>query len=149
MGRVKLRDEKTRKKTIKATVKPALYALECDGCGRVFRFVGEWSSGGNHSQKHRPAGELHGHFDRCAKDRDGRGLGNMFSATVCSFGCAQHVVDNWKKIDRYKPYAKAKAKLHRLEIHLSMFTKGEDELVQEWEEKKEEKGWSVPVRLGI
>ena len=77
MATIKLKDKVTSKKTVTVEKKPELRANVCDSCGKIFQMK-EYCNDQNLAQ-------LRGTFDDCAYSKDGRGLGNMFFATVCSF----------------------------------------------------------------
>jgi len=87
-------------------------------------------------------GNLNGTFagEGPVLDDDNRGIGNGFYVKVCSFGCAQDVVDGgWKKIKYYEPFAKAGHDLVRAELKLALgeYVHDEERIVAEWEAAKE------------
>lgn len=128
MASIKLRDAINKTARISYTCKPELNARTCDACERAFAMPA-------------PTGHTYGHlggiFDRCAEDADGRGLGNMFSADVCSFACAQALYDGgWKTMDAYAPYVKAGASLERVSLTIGELLT-ESDLIAEWEERGE------------
>jgi len=123
MSGIKLRSKVTKEELKEVVLRPDLYASKCDCCGLVYEMDGT-------------KGILSGTFDKCATDNEGKGMGNMFRAMVCSFKCAHEMMnDGWKKMKEYKPYKRAKATLYRCEVGISeMMT--EKEIVQQWEESK-------------
>ena len=76
MSRLKLKDSIEGKKTVTVEKKSALYATKCDCCGKVFQMK-EYCNDND-------LGYLKGTFDTMATGTDGRGMGNGFSADVCS-----------------------------------------------------------------
>lgn len=128
MASIKLRDAIKAKANVTYTRKPALHARTCDACGRVFIM---------RTLQGQTFGHLDGIFDCCAEDKDGRGLGNMFSADVCSFACAQTLYDGgWKKMKQYKPYVRAGASLKRVSLSIEeMLT--EADIIAGWEGQAE------------
>lgn len=130
MATKELRKAVKGRKTVSFDKKPQLRGTICDGCGLVHKME-EFCNDTN-------LGILSGTFDRSATDRDGRGLGNMFTATVCSFDCADKVMKGkWKDLKDYKPYVLAKANLVRCSVQVTSFIKTENELIKEWEEMEE------------
>lgn len=128
--RVKLADETSEMKKVRVVTRRALYADKCDACGKVFQMT-KWSGG----DSERRLAELHGIFDRCATDKDGRGMGNMFSACVCSFDCAHQIfTGGWRNMPQFKPYAEADATLVRGELVLTAFVKNAETMRTEWEQ---------------
>lgn len=129
--RIKLRDPVEVTREVKVQARPALHADKCDGCGLVFRMLEFCNEQGR--------AELRGTFDRCPDDENGRGMGNMFRATVCSFACAHRVFteDGWKKIDEYLSYVKAGATLARAEVVITSTLITEGQIVQAWEQAPE------------
>lgn len=126
MGKIKLREAIKGKKTIIVERRPALYAIKCDCCGLVFQMK-EYCND-------RDLGELKGTFDSGATDHEGRHLGNIFMANVCSFKCADDIMKGgWKNIKEYRPYIKSKANLVRCELKITSYVLGEKELVENWE----------------
>lgn len=112
---------------IQREAKPELRADKCQGCGQVFKM--------EPAHGYRTGlGEVRGIFSECADDPEtGKGLGNMFFATVCSFACADKVMKGgWRDIDEYQPYADIDATLLRCECHITSQMKYEDDLVREW-----------------
>lgn len=109
----------------KETIRPALRALVCDHCGDRFDMRAYCND------QCEPA-RLFGTFSGVAFDAGGRSLGNMFSATVCSFPCAHAIhKGGWKKLKGYAPHAKQKLELVRVELGLT--TKiSEAEMLAEW-----------------
>lgn len=135
----KLRDEVTGIARVTYTKRPALYASECSACGKLFRMD-------NHVRGITPA-HLEGIFDRCAEDEDGRGIGNMFSATVCSFLCVDTLFSGgWRDMEQYQPFVKADAVLERVSVTITAHIKTEQDLIREWEEMEE---GEVPTDRGI
>lgn len=124
MGRVTVRKE--TKKAVRQMVvdKEALVAKQCDCCEKIFDM---------NDNRDGPAGELRGMFEASVADKDGRSLGNMFSATACSFLCAHKIVTGgWKKFKDYAPYAKHKVKLGRVSFTISPLIT-EAELLADWQ----------------
>ncbi len=124
---VTLRKAVTGRKRITYTKKAELRALKCDSCGKVF----EMKPFCNDSN----LANLHGTFDTCATNpATGKGDGNMFNATVCSFACAHKLMNGgWKKLEGYKHYVDAGATLARGECTISVFVRNEKELIADWE----------------
>ena len=116
-----------RKKSQTVTVKEALWADVCDNCGKVF-VMKEFCNERNRAR-------LNGTFDSCATDpKTGKGLGNMFSATICSFACADALMNGgWKKLKEYKPYVDVDAVLARGEVTITSDVKTQEQLIEEWE----------------
>jgi hypothetical protein len=132
MGTIKLKDAIKGKKTVEIVKKPELRATVCDCCGKIYHMGGSLDDG------RRIAGKLHGIFNNSAWGDDGRGLGNMFSSSVCSFKCADEIMNGgWKKIKEYKPYVRAKAELYRCELLITTEVLTEEDLVNEWEKMRE------------
>ncbi len=127
MSRIQLRPAIVAQRTIEVETKPALWADKCDVCGAVFR-MGEFCG-----EQHR--GLLRGTFDRCAEDENGRGLNNMFEATVCSFACAHKIFaeGTWRALVKYAPFVKACAELARVELCLTQPMLTEAEIAEAWE----------------
>jgi len=124
---VTLREKIEGEELVTYTMKPELRALKCECCGKVFQMQ-PYCNDSIH-----PA-IMTGIFDRMATGEDGRGLGNMFEATVCSFACADTVfVYGWKELDRYLPYLREGAELVRVQLGLTTSVVEEPELVQAWE----------------
>jgi len=120
MSTVKIKEAIVGKKTITVEKKRALYAQKCDCCGMVFKMNEYCNDTGLAIMK--------GTFDDMAE-----GMGNMFSATVCSFICADKIMKGgWKTIPDYKPYAKIKANLVRCELKITSYVIGEKELINQW-----------------
>lgn len=133
MSGIRLRGQVTKRVRRTVVTKDALYASICDCCGKVFQ-MGELCNEEGRA-------ELRGTFDCCATDPDtGKGLGNGFTATVCSFTCAQKLWDGkWRKLKEYKPYVDVDATLARGKVVLTSDFKEKDELIKEWEEQEESK----------
>lgn len=129
--RIELKAPVEAQRLVPIELKPALYADQCDACGLIFEMK-EWCG------ELRRA-ELLGVFDRSVEDEEGRGLGNMFSATVCSFLCAHKLFaeDGWKTLSRFAVYARAGARLVRAEVVLTANRATEEQLVRAWEEAPE------------
>ena len=143
MSRIELRKAVTKRKRFTVEVKPRLCAEQCNGCGRVF--------GMDEYCNDKDLAHFRGTFDKCAADENGRGLGNMFFATACSFACAHKIfTGGWKKMKEYKPYKKIGAILARGELKITPYIKDEDEIVEEWDDKEDEKYFSVssPQTIG-
>jgi len=125
-NRIKLRNKLTKRVRVTKTVKEALYATVCDNCGKVHQ-MREFCNDDY-------LGKLRGTFDRCANDRNGRGLGNGFSCYVCSFACAHEIMTGgWKRLKDYKPFVKVDATLARAELKITSYVVGEDDLTAEWD----------------
>jgi hypothetical protein len=137
MANVKLKEAIKGKQTITIEKKPALYASKCDCCGLVFQME-EYCND-------KELGYLKGTFDNSAIDSYGKGMGNMFSATVCSFKCADEIMKGgWKRMKDYKPYIKSKANLVRCEVEITAYVIEEKELIKKWEaEKFKSNGFSI------
>lgn len=142
MAGIKLKDAVKGKKTVAFDKKPALYASVCDGCGKVFAMK-QFCNDAN-------LGRLEGTFDSYnVQDDDGRGLGNQFSAIVCSFKCADVVmVGGWKKMGQYKPYARAKANLVRCELKITSYVVGKENLIKEWKKQPAQKYGACYITSG-
>ncbi len=126
---IKLRDAVKGTAKVRYIQRPTLWAQQCAGCGRIFKMRGM-----KLDNPTRVPGDMRGLFDQGATDRDGRGLGNMFNATVCSLTCAHTVQDGeWKEIKEYKPYAKIGATLERVEVYVTNDILDEAALIAEWE----------------
>jgi hypothetical protein len=126
--RVKLEDEVVVEKTVRVSVRPALYVPKCDGCGKIFR-MNQWNPNDEW------LGELRGTFDGAACDpRDGRSMGNTFGATVCSFKCAHEVFASggWRKMEEYKPFADKDIPLVRAELRITSLVEDEKRAREEW-----------------
>lgn len=129
MASVKLKDAIKGKQMITIEKKPALYASKCDCCGLVFQM--------NQFCNDKELGCLSGTFDNDATDNNGRRMGNIFSATVCSFKCADEIMKGgWKKMKYYKPYIKSEANLVRCHVKITSYIITEKELVKKWESEK-------------
>lgn len=125
--RVQLEEEVTAQRLCKVRVRPTLYASKCDACGKVFKMKPYCNDEG--------LAYLKGTFQHCATDPETKkGMGNGFSATVCSFKCAHEVFANggWRKMPEYKPYADADIKLIRCELKITSFVLDEQEIREEW-----------------
>lgn len=86
MAAIKLKDAIIGKKIISYDRKPALHALVCDGCGKIFQM--------RQFCNDNDLGRLRGTFDSFdVRGDDGRSLGNMFSAIACSFKCADDLMN--------------------------------------------------------
>jgi hypothetical protein len=121
MANIQLKKAVTAKKQVTYEKKPALYAKECDGCGRVFQ-MREFCN--DHD-----LAELRGTFDMSSYEH-----GNMFHATACTFKCADDIMNGkWKEMKEYKEFKKAGAKLGRCELKITPYIKEESELIAEWE----------------
>lgn len=128
MATIELKKSVKGKKTITYERKKSLRAYVCDSCGKVYKMK-PYCNDDN-------LGIIRGTFDNCAIGFDGKGLGNMFSANVCSFKCADDIMKGgWKKIKEYKPYIKSKANLVRCELKVTSYVIKEDELIKEWEKR--------------
>ena len=142
MARIKLKDPVEVTREVKVTTRPTLYADKCDGCGLVFEMI-EFCAEQNRAR-------LRGTFDMCPNDDDGRGMGNMFEAVVCSFVCAHAVFaeGGWKKIKAYKPFVKAGATLARGEVTITARTRTQGEIVKAWETAPEREAGHVGLVFG-
>jgi len=132
MATIKLKEKVTSKKTVTVEKKPELRASVCDSCGKIFQMK-EFCNDQN-------LAELRGTFDDIAFGKDGRGLGNMFFATVCSFQCAHDIMNGgWKKMKEYQPYVMRKSiNLVRCELSITSYVKNEDEIISDWTKSKHE-----------
>jgi len=127
---VKICNAIKKKKTVTYDARPDLYASKCDLCKKIFGMQAYCND--------KYVAALHGTFDKSAADKDGRSMGNMFSATVCSFECADKLFKGgWKYMNEYKPYIKVNAILVRAECYLTALLQTEKELIKEWKEKEE------------
>lgn len=127
--RIKLEDAVHTEKLMPVQIRPALFASQCDACRKVFHMKPFCNDG--------RLGELEGTFEKCPDDPEtGRGLGNGFYATACSFACAHELFANggWRKIARYKPYVDADIQLVRAELKITSFVRDEAQLRKEWSE---------------
>lgn len=123
----KLRDEVTGTTRITYTRRPALYASACSACSKLFQMDGP---------RGMTAADLEGVFDCCAED--GRGLGNIFSATACSFECAGALFNGaWHTMAQYQPWVKAGARIEQATITITAHMKTETDLIAEWEAAEE------------
>jgi len=121
-----LRDAVTEEVTETKTVKRELRASVCEVCGFVHQMRDRISS--------MQVGRMSGIFSRCADDGDGNSLGNQFSAVVCSFTCAELMLNGrWRMLERYRPYVDADAVLARVEVRITPYVLTEAELIEEWE----------------
>lgn len=126
--RVKLKDGKKGKKQITYTKKDDLYAQQCDCCGKIFDMI-EFCND-------KQLAYMSGTFDRGAADSNGKGLGNMFSATICSFKCADTIFNGgWKEMKGYKPYKKEGATLVRASLKITSNVIEEDDIVENWKNR--------------
>ena len=127
MASIELRKEVTAKARITYTKKRALHAQQCDACGKIFEMRGRTT------RDHVSPGTLIGMFDRCVGDR-----GNGFSATICSFACADVLyTGKWRDMKEYRPYARAHAILERIEAHLTADVRTEAEITEAWEKQED------------
>jgi hypothetical protein len=122
--KIKLENAIVGTKTIKVELRPALYALQCDGCGKIFKMSEYCNDMG--------LAKLECLFD--AAHNLPRDLGNSFEATVCSFQCAHEVFANggWKKMPEYNEQAALDCRLVRATLLITSFVRDEAELRQEW-----------------
>lgn len=126
-----LKEKIIEEKTVEIVTKQALFANECSCCGKVFTME-------KYCNDRLTPSNMEGTFDGGSAyiDDDGRGLGNMFSTTFCSFSCADEIFKGgWKKLEIYKPYANANAELVRIALGLTSLIKEKEELLEEWENK--------------
>jgi hypothetical protein len=130
MANIKLKDAIKGKKTITYVKKQDLWARKCDCCGLIFKMEGR-------SQDSYPPSIMHGIFSQCATGKDGRGLGNMFEATVCSFACADKIFKGgWENMSEYIPYKKEKAHLEWTSLYMTSSIKTEEQIIKEWKNEK-------------
>ena len=123
MRMLKLKDAITKKKTTTVTTKDALYAWTCMGCGRVFKMNPLYNG-------QQPA-RMTGIFDRVSGYD-----GNMFHAYVCSFKCADAVMQGaWKDVDDYKCFVKEGASLLRCSVEINAKTMDREQIIEEWEDQ--------------
>jgi transcription elongation factor Elf1 len=124
---VEIRPKVTKRVRVTKTVKSALLADKCDGCGRLFQMRSMYN---NHSTP----GSMGGTFDGDAVDSSGHSMGNTFSCRVCSLECATTIKNGgWKKMKNYKPFIKAKRNLVRCSVIITDPVLYEAELIEEWE----------------
>ena len=135
MNKVEVRKEVIKKCSVvvEYVAKPALLLNKCDACGKTFRM--DMFCNDEHLAL------MVGTFDKCVNDNNGRGLGNGFYATACSFKCAHRLFaeDGWKKMSLYKPYAVANAKLVRAELKITSYITDGTKLAAEWDKSPENK----------
>jgi hypothetical protein len=139
MSKIKLEDAVTTKKTLDVQVRPALYASKCDSCGKVFHMKPFCND--------RELGVVNGTFEESPTDRDGRGIGNGFIASVCSFACAHEIFANggWKKMTDYAVFAKADIRLARAHLTLTPYLQTEEEVRLAWSAVDEVSRMSIPI----
>jgi len=131
--RIQLEKEVRKRKTVDLRVRPALHAFKCDGCGKVFE-MDRWNP------NDQELGVLHATFETAGVhvvDENGRGLGNMFRAHVCSFQCAHDIfTGGWKKMPDYKPFVENALgrvfTLARAELRITSLVRNEAEIRAEW-----------------
>lgn len=122
MSNVKIKKAIIGKKTVTYEKKPDLWAQKCDCCGKIFKMS-------KYCNDRLPPAILSGTFSKCAGNE-----GNMFSATVCSFTCAEKIFKGeWENIPDYKLFKRVKAQLIRVELGLTSLIKSEGNLIKEWE----------------
>lgn len=116
-----LRAEENRMVRRLVTVKPMLRAYRCDACGLVFKM--------HPIRTDSIPGTMYGIFDQVNHE-----LGNMFSANVCSFACADFIYakQGWKKMEKYAAYVESGAELLRVSLMLTNTLKTEQQLIDEW-----------------
>jgi hypothetical protein len=126
MSNVKLKDAITVNKTIKHEVRPALIAMKCDNCGKIFGMP-------RTKNGHGKPGRVSGMFSEWHKNH-----GNIFMADACSFACVNDLFNgNWRKMDRYKGFGRRK-RVYLLTVEAEMAPIIEqDELIAEWEKFKQ------------
>lgn len=123
--KIKIRDAIKGVKAVSYEQKPELWLNKCDSCGRLFGME-RWCN------DVLDPGRIFGTFDRVYRDR-----GNMFFATACSLECAHKIfTGGWKTMNEYRGYAKAGAKLMRVEIGITALFVPEDEAVKTWESRQ-------------
>lgn len=125
MSRVKLADAVFAKRMTTVETRPALYAMKCDGCARVFDMAAYCNDTG--------LGQLHGTF------KDGtRSMGNGFTATACSFKCAHDLFakEGWKLMPKYSEFVALEIPLVRCELKITSFVRDEAALRAEWKKGK-------------
>lgn len=112
MSRFILEQPVIEEKLVKVEVKPILFALRCDNCGKVFRME-PW---GNVQ-----GGDFHATFEDQPRDpKTGRTEANSFNADVCSFKCADELyTGGWKKLPQAKLFVKQKCRLARAEVAMT------------------------------
>jgi len=133
MGRIKLREPVKRRTEVDVVVRPALYALECVHCGKVFE-MGQAMWPRDRCQVARLCGIL---------EPAPTGSSNMFSATVCSFECAGQVfAGGWRELEEYEDYVAAGAELLRGEVRITTDVISREELIERWSTAPEQQ----PVR---
>ncbi len=129
----KLEDEVMEERVTKVRVRPALYASKRENCGGIFRMKDP--KNGNRGIRN---GTLSGYFSKDAIRTDGTGigLGDRFSATVCSFECANTLyMGGWEFLPQYKPFVLVGATLIKIELTLSMPVEDEAAIRKEWMEE--------------
>jgi len=125
MGTVLLREAVVGKKTVQYNKKDALRATKCDACGKLYQ-MSSWCNDDF-------VGLLRGTFDKMPGTH-----GNMFDALVCSFACAEQIMQGgWKKLEEYKDFVAVGATLVRAEVKITTAFKTEQELIDDWESKPE------------
>lgn len=121
--KVKIANARKKKVEITYEERPALYATSCDGCSEIFKMLPWCNDTG--------LGELTGTFDKCA----GSG-GNSFSASVCSFYCANKVFakSGWCDMPKYKEFAEDGATLVRASLKITAHVLTEKGAKKWWKE---------------
>jgi len=132
--RVNLRDEVVTKKKVDVKFrKAALDATTCDACGQVYKM----SADGCPSYCSRGNGVLIGTFNKAAVTEEGGPAGCGFEADVCSFACADKIMrGDWRTIKKYRPFARAGARLMRCELGIHCDVKTEQDLLSAWEREE-------------
>lgn len=129
MAMITLRDAIEGTARVSYTRKPELRARVCDACKCVFAMEAPHG---------RTFGRLEGIFDCTAEDADGRRMGNIFRADVCSFACAQALYDGgWKAMDVYAAYAAVQARVAYVSLSIGPVRTAHD-LIAEWEARGEQ-----------
>jgi len=124
MSSRELRNAVRTKREVEVQIRPPLYASVCDNCGTVFKMP-EWCTEEKDGFNN---GLVHGTFDQNIALH-----GNMFAADVCSFACADQLTSGgWKKLERYKVFKEAGAKIARAAVRITELVL-EPQLVAEWE----------------
>jgi len=141
--RRKLRSEVRKNVEVEKVIKTDLYADVCEACGRVFEM--EVPPPGGFFSMNQRAAIMNGIFDGCAEKQ-----GNMFSFTVCSFGCAHALMQGgWKRIERCKPFVAEGREIERAELFITKHRKDQAQLEKEWDEAKEwKKGAYIETYAG-
>lgn len=126
MAAIELRKKVIGMVEVEQVVKPALRALKCDSCGKIFQMRGP------------AAALLQGIFNRTVHTPQGYTCGNTFRTVVCSFHCAGEIFSGgWRKLSFYKRFAEQGAELEQVALTITTHVKYEKELLREWEAGEE------------